>query len=427
MTLNQELQLFLGEVRDHFQSEWLPFWEPRGCDAQYGGYITSYDEHGDRSDEGDKYIVTQARMIWCYSMLYSMFPEEKRFLEAARQGVDFMLDHFWDAQNEGWYWRTNAEGQPQDTAKVVYGEGFMIYALAQYGLSSGDSRGREYACRTFDLLQKYAADTFHGGYYENLETDWSLSAPGYAAGDRKSLDIHMHLLEAFTTLCELTGEELHRRKLNEVIDIILNRMIDWDAGCGRNQFDPAFCPIPAITIKRTWNDDRGKGEEIPGEQDTTSYGHNMELIWLLNRAARVLGDPKDRFSDISRRLVEHTLAYGFDSEFGGVYRDGPHVGPAIVHDKEWWQNCEVLVGFLDVYQLFGDVRYWEAFKKCWNFDRTYLINHDVGEWKQLVTRDGTPIIPELGNPWKAMYHTGRALMECIVRLTELSAQQTATD
>jgi len=49
-----------------------------------------------------------------------------------------------------------------------------------------------------------------------------------------------------------------------------------------------------------------------------------------------------------------------------VYRDGTHEGPALVKDKEWWQNCEVLVGFLDAYERLGDEKYFDAFLRTWN-------------------------------------------------------------
>ena len=419
MIQGEEIRKYYEQIKHHMEEEWLPFWEKRGCDEEYGGYITSFDETGKPNREEDKYIVTQSRMIWAYSCLAGFYPKRTEFQEAARQGVDFLIHHFWDPVHQGWYWRTTRKGELVDAGKVVYGQSFMIYALSQYGLATGDPRGKEYACRTFDLLQKYAADTFNGGYYENLEPDWTISEAGYAAGDRKSLDIHMHLMEAFTALCALTGEEIHKRKLNEVIAIITERMIDWDAGCGRNQFDTAFRPIPAICIRRTWNDDREKGENIAEAIDTTSYGHNVELSWLLNRAAEVLGDSPDRFKEVTKRLMQHAFLYGFDDELGGVYRDGPHIGNAMIHDKEWWQNCEVLIGLLDAYRTLGDERCWETFKKCWEFDTKWMINHEAGEWRQLLKRDGTPIISTLGNPWKAMYHTGRMLIECSERLEKM--------
>ena len=112
-------------------------------------------------------------------------------------------------------------------------------------MPSRSTRGRRgipaassYAERTFDLLQKYCADTSgSAAISKTLKTTGPISEKGFAAGDRKSLDIHMHLLEAFTTLFQCSGREIHGRKLDEVISLILKRMINKKSGCGMNQFD----------------------------------------------------------------------------------------------------------------------------------------------------------------------------------------------
>jgi len=46
-----------------------------------------------------------------------------------------------------------------------------------------------------------------------MEPDWSISTGGFHAGDRKSLDIHMHLMECYTALARASGEAVHRRRL----------------------------------------------------------------------------------------------------------------------------------------------------------------------------------------------------------------------
>jgi hypothetical protein len=44
----------------------------------------------------------------------------------------------------------------------------------------------------------------------------------------------------------------------------------------------------------------------------------------------------------------------------------------------------------------------------------------AGEWRTLMSRDGqTTIDADLGNPWNAAYHTGRALTESVDRLRSL--------
>lgn len=417
--IQRQLITIRRQVRAHLLDEIIPFWLARGQDAQFGGYLTCFDGNGelDRT-ETDKYLVTQTRMIWGFSLFSTLAPHQEAARTAARQGVDFLIAHFWDREDDGWCWRTDRSGSVLDCGKVVYGQSFALYALAQYTASTGDVRGLDYAIKTFDLLVKFCADTGRGGYYENLEADWRLSPSGFAAGDRKSLDIHMHLLEAFTTLYQVSHLEIHRRRLEEVIEVIVTRMIHREHGCGLNQFDLSFKPLTPIVIRRTWNAER-VGALADGLPDTTSYGHNLELAWLLLRAFNVLGRPCAEHRAAVIRLGEHALAYGVDWRYGGVFRDGPHQGPAVVRDKEWWQQSESLVGFLAEYAITGDDRYLEAFILTWNFADQHLINHELGEWRTLVSETGDTLSPVLGNPWKACYHTGRAMYEILPRLDEI--------
>lgn len=369
----EELKKAFQRIKSHLENGILPFWLNKGIDHEFGGYLTCFDDQGNSFGNMDKLITTQTRMIWGMSALYGEY-RKPELLDAARQGLQFFIDHFWDRLHGGWYWRVSQEGKPLDEGKVVYGQSFAIYALSQYTFSTGDGTGLEYAGKTFDLLQKYCADTLHGGYFENLEPDWSLSEPGFAAGDRKSLDIHMHLMEAFTALAQCSGLEIHRRKLHEVMNLIVNKMTSAESGCGLNQFKVDFTPIPAINIRRTWNAERETGQVIEIPLDTTSYGHNVELSWLLNRASGVLDVPFPGLHTVMKKLLDHALAFGLDQDYGGVFRDGPHQGPALVTDKEWWQQAEVLVGFLDAFEVFGDMEHLDAFFSVWAFACNHMIN-----------------------------------------------------
>ena len=364
-------------------------------------------------------------MIWGFSALLrnglaKRCGWEEACREAAVQGVDFFIEKFWDKKHTGWAWVTDRKGNVLDNGKLVYGQTFAIYALAEYYMATGDARGLEYAEKTFDALKKYAADTYHGGYFENFKEDWTLESPGVYGGDLKSLDIHMHTMEAYTTLYEATGKEIHKRALEEIIQIVLTYMVDYDFWCGRNQFGSDFTPRPAISIRRTWNYDRDPESANKNPLDTTSYGHNIELVWLLNRAYEVLGEPPAR--EFTRKFADYTLANGWDPIYGGIYRDGMHDGRIVVTDKEWWQNFESLTGFLDCYQATGDERYLDTFIDLWEFDQKYFYNPEAGESRQLLKADGTPIIEDAGNQWKCIYHTDRAMMECCLRIEDMNRE-----
>ena len=431
------------EIDSILRTKIIPFWLNRSVDEKFGGYLTSFDEAGNADGKTDKYIVTQCRMVWGFSHLlpYADPADRPAMLAAAKQGVKFLIDHFWDADHGGLVWHVAQDGTVLDGAKLVYGESFAIYALSEYYLQTGDQSALDYARQTFNLLQLYAADTLHGGYYENLEADWSRSPGGFSAGDRKSLDIHMHLMEAFTTLYQATHQEIHRRKLSEVVSLIRSHMVNPEAGYGFNQFDAAFRKLPAININRTWNAERETNETISEPADTTSYGHNVELSWLMGLAYKVLDENTDssqmvlddqsdsiRANDgtasrqtdrsVLKRLLDHSLRYGYDHEYGGVYRDGIADQKVLVTDKEWWQNFEALVGYLNGYRQYGDEAYWLAFVQTWRFVKDKFLNLEIGESRQLLDRRGAPIVANLGNPWKGIYHTGRALAECLDRLAD---------
>jgi len=196
-------------------------------------------------------------------------------------------------------------------------------------------------------------------------------------------------------------------------------MIDPASGCGLNQFDLAWKPVPAIAVKRTWNAERF-GERPADPTETTSYGHNVELAWLMRQALHAADSATDGYETVMRRLVDHALRHGVDWDHGGVYRDGLRAtGEPIVLEKEFWQNAEVLVGFLDGYEAWGDERCLAGFANVWEFVKTNLINADVGEWRTLLDRHGRPLDANIGNPWKVAYHSGRAMLECAQRLQRL--------
>lgn len=414
--IQERLTTVQRAIRRHLTEGIVPFWRERAIDAQHGGYLTHFNARGELAPLGaDKYLTTQMRLVWWFSTIARQGIDPATNAERARQGVVFMRRYFWDAEYGGWFWRVTQKGDVVDTGKSVYGQSFAIYALSEHALLTGDSIALELARKTFDWLQIHAADTRHGGYFEHLERDGSVSTIAGGVGRRKSLDTHMHLLEAFTVLLSASRLDVHQRKLREVRAVILERMIDQANGCGGNQYDEAFLPLTAATLPRTWNAER-PGSSVLEPTDTTSYGHNLELAWLLMRARETLGEPAQEDRALVTALTDHALAYGVDHERGGVYRDGPHQGPALVRDKEFWQNAEALVGLLSAYTLNPRQEYLHTFIKLWDFVSAFMIHPTLGEWLTLVDEAGSPISSELGSHWKVSYHTGRAMIEALSRL-----------
>ena len=99
----------------------------------------------------------------------------RRELEGlVRAGLEF-LERFRDREQGGYFWILEEDGRVKDDTKVVYGLSFMIYALAEFALLTGDEAAHREACALFDLLLARAADLCHGGFYEHFDREWRLA------------------------------------------------------------------------------------------------------------------------------------------------------------------------------------------------------------------------------------------------------------
>lgn len=416
----EEIAKLKKEASNHLINELLPFWTNRMVDEVNGGFITHFDKDGKDTGEDEKSLIAQARCLYTISSAHRAGYGEGEYAAIAKHGADFLINKMWDDKHGGFFWMMDRKGNVKIDQKIIYGHSFAIYSLSEYTLATGDQRGREYAEKTFDLLQKYCVDSMFGGYWEMFHRDWTLCGPGTQGGDRKTLDVHMHLMEAFTTLYECSGEEVHRRKLSEDIDLLINRIIHPVYKTGIPQFFKDWTIAPQIKFNIIWGWDRFSEDGQKGNAtDNTCYGHNAEFAWLLLHALEILKENPDKHYSLFRIIYDHTVDNGIDTEYGGVFVEGPHSGGVYDREKEFWQQAEVLIGLLDAVMLFGDEKYWEAYKNVHRFVFDKVVNKGVGEWYPLLTRRGEPIWTHMGHSWKINYHTVRAMIQSIQRLDKI--------
>lgn len=415
-----EIKILRDEAYTHLTTELLPFWTSRMKDEKYGGYITHFDENGNDTGEDEKSLIAQTRCLYTLSSAHRAGYGNGELAELAKHGADFIIDKMWDGEYGGFYWMMDRKGNVKIDEKIIYGHSFAIYSLSEYFLATGDTRGIEYVRKVFDLIQKYCTDTMYGGYWEMFHRDWTLKGPGSAGGDRKTLDVHMHLMEAYTTLYEATGEDVHRRKLLEVIDILNKRINHPKYKTGIPQFFKDWTIAPQIKFDIIWGWDRFSEDGQKGNAtDNTCFGHNAEFAWLLNHALEVMGADKQEYMELFRIIFDHTVDNGIDREYGGVFVEGPHSGGVYDREKEFWQQAEVLIGMLDGVILLNDEKYWDAYKNVHRFVFDKVINKKTGEWYPLLTRKGEPIWTHMGHSWKINYHTVRSMIQSIDRMDTL--------
>lgn len=130
-------------------------------------------------------------------------------------------------------------------------------------------------------------------------------------------------------------------------------------------------------------------------------------------------------------MADSVLCVAVDKD-GGLFLESTRFGSHVKTNKHWWLQAETLVGFMNMYQLQGDEKYWDTVKLSWNFIDTCVIDHEGGEWFTKVNRLGVPYLEEPSDdpspyyrndwkidPWKCPYHNGRAMLELVERINTM--------
>lgn len=390
--------------RDSLQHSVLQFWIDHALDTEYGGLLGQLNRQGEPTGSGNKSVVLISRSLWSFSEAYRRYPEPA-YQKMAAECLKFLREKMWDKEHGGYYFMVTRDGNIVDSTKQLNPMSYVMEGLAEYALAFHDDQVAREALDLFQVIDQHAHDNQYGGYRIAFTEDWQFikdykDGPN-AAGSfgRKSYDWHLGMVEALATLYDVTGDAQVRARLEELLDIFVNKIIDADIGYGRYYF----------------HDDWSVADR-DGDSRQSEYGLDLEASWLIVEAAQRVGrqqDPKIRHASLA--LVDHALLYGFDKEHGGVYRFGPATEPATNKNMEWWQQCEALVALLNSYQLTGDPKYWQAFGLQARFFIDHFSDHQYGEVYTALFHDGRIDDEKIG-PWKAPYHVARAFLEIISRL-----------
>jgi mannobiose 2-epimerase len=393
------LEHFSQCVGEHLFGHILPFWCGPALDQKNGGWMAwlSNDLKPDRSQP--KGLIVNSRILWAFSAVHDVRPEPVYFDMAAR-AFDFVMNKFWDAERGGAFWRLDDQGKVIDDSKKTYGQAFYIYALTEFHRVFGSPAALERAKELFELIESHAHDAKFGGYIEVCHRDWSEAGADARLSkkdmnEKKSMNNHLHVLEAYTNLFRVWPQGRVAERLRELIEIFLTRILD-----ARTKHLHHF-------FNSEWN----------VRSDTYTFGHDIEASWLLCEAAEELGDAKllERVRAVALQMAEAVLNEGFGADGGLCYegRDGQ-----IVDDgRECWPQAEALVGFLNAFELSDNKAFFAAALQMWKFIDENLVDRVHGEWFWRINADGQPDkkLPKVSD-WKGPYHATRACLETMRRL-----------
>lgn len=379
--------------------EILGYWITNTIDPR-GGFFGRIDQNNIADLDAPKGAVLNARILWTFSAAFR-HGRNPSYLQTASLAYDYIVRHFIDHENGGVYWTVDAAGNPLETKKQIYAQAFMVYAMAEYFRATETAQSLQIAIAIYKLIQRYGYDKVHGGYIEAFSLDWKpaddmrLSAKD--VNGQKTMNTHLHLLEAFTTLHKIWPDGNLKAHISELIHIFRQHMIDETTGHLLLFFDEQW-------------------QLKPGP---VSYGHDIEAAWLLAEATAVIGDARliEKVQAASLKLAD-AAAEAIDQD-GGLWYEREAGSGELVRQKHWWPQAEAMVGFYALYEQTGDDKFFRLSRANWTFVRTRLKDNRFGEWFWGIDASGRPMPGEdKAGLWKCPYHNGRACLELLRRLRE---------
>ena len=432
--MDNRMTTLLNEVRQELTDDILPFWMEKMTDSGRGGFYGRIDGGDTLHADAPKGAILNARILWTFSAAYRIL-RRPEYLDTATRAKRYLIDRFYDNDFGGVYWSLDADGNPLDTKKQIYAQGFAIYGLGEYARATGDDEALDYAVRLFNLIEEHSFDRGRNGYVEAFMRDWSVIGD-MRLSDKdenasKTMNTHLHILEPYANLYRVWKDARLERQLRNMIGLFTDKIMNRETSHLDLFFDD------------DWHT-RG---------DIVSYGHDIEASWLIHEAALVLGD-KALLKEIEPVIVNIARAAdeGLNPDGSLIYEqtsgrvdeqtsgqadgqtsrqgtDGVQAGKqgeapcqlvtcTSSTDKElhWWVQAENVVGHVNLYQHFGDEAALDTAVKCWQFIKNSLIDREHGEWHWSLMPDGTVNRrDDKAGFWKCPYHNGRMCMEIIER------------
>jgi len=287
-------QILVEEVLRDLQGNILPFWVKHSPDPN-GGFYGTIRNNGIPIPQSPKGAVLNAGILWTFSRAYRLFGNEE-YKELADRAQNYFIRYFIDKEYGGSYWTINADGTIQNSAKQTYGIAFAIYGLAEHYRATGNDESLNQAVSLFQTLEKHAFDPLNGGYIESFNRNWSKPEKyGYDGSGvaPKTMNTHLHVLEAYSLLYQVWPDAALEKQLRGLITLFVEKILNKD----------------------TWHQKLYLTMEWENLENIDSYGHDIELSWLLYEAAEALGDQDllGEIKTVALNLVDTQMAEGWNN------------------------------------------------------------------------------------------------------------------
>ncbi len=373
--------------RQHALNDLIPYWYKSAIDKEYGGFHSNLSRQWEPLPPYDKYPAMISRQIFGFSTAYLLFGEEK-YINTARDGVSFLLDHGWDKEYGGWYDKITRDGKPLETTKSIPLQLYSNVGLTMYYITTGDSQALPFIYKSMEIQKSHGFDKEFGGYYQALERDLSVMDSG------KNKHAHFGYVGSLLLYLWLATRDPGVLQWEcELTDITLLKMIDplngWVNGY-MNEYDRSWTFKPYIV-------------------DGVEYIHiGAQLTAALSFLRLYHQTGNNKYLEHGKALSDIVNKYGWDEKRGGWFDMVEKVYPHHPIPSSMVSNWILDYGCflqLQLYRITKDKQYLERFQKSEAFWYKYIRDNEHGSVFTTVTPTGVPEADDRkAKPWRTSYH-----------------------
>jgi mannobiose 2-epimerase len=393
-TESLSLDRYAKEVSVELQNI-LSYWFSYTYNETQNNFFNKVDKDNIPDANSPKGIVLNSRILWTFAAASRLLVEKApitEYLTMAETAYQYLVTYFKDKELGGVYWSVDAVGKPLDKTKQMYGHSFALYAFSEYYKIMRKPEVLNEAIAVYQAIENHAFDKENLGYVDAFEQNWQPTTQLHLSKDgaKKTMNTHLHLLEAYTNLYRVWKDEGLKKQLYNLIDNFLNHIIDPVTHHLISFFQENWKPTSQID----------------------SYGHDIECSWLLLEAGEVLED-EELIKKIKPICVQMAMAaaMGLEKDGGMRYEFDRATGHQN-NEKSWWVQAEAMVGFFNAWQISGAKHFLDKSLDVWKFIKKNLIDKEKGEWFMSANNKKADKV----TLWKCPYHNARACIEIFARI-----------
>ncbi len=386
-TICRQKEVLSGDFwRNQALTNIIPYWYDHVRDTSYGAFYMSLTRSWEPAPPWDKYPAMISRQVYGFSAAY-LLSGDRKYLEVARGGAEYLLEHAWDKKYGGWFGVLTQSGEPKDSTKSVDLQLYTDVGLALYYFTTGDERVLSHIKESVRIRRSYARDKEFGGYYQVLNRNLTVKD--------SSKSKHSHFGYTSSLLVNLSMATRDPEILSfaeELMQISIDRLTDPQEGWLRG-FPSRF--------DRKWN----FTQTIVDGKEVISSGAQLTGALAFLRLHELTG--KELYRKKGMALGEQIMRYAWDSKRGGWYDVVERMPPHSLHGTptvSWWIQCYGSFLQLHLYHLSGEKRYLDQYQKMAAFWNQHLVDRELGGVFQTVSADGIPMDSNKAVVWKASYH-----------------------